>query len=129
MRIIVLRSQPHLDGVLCDDVDGSKGFVFSHYSCVVEGLCLMVDESVGLLRQRRLSTTVSRPEAFGVVPRPICHIDKCSAVHGGPLFGSESFDAMWHRRSYGLGLISRLPVTQTISLDLVQQSLPLRTLL
>jgi hypothetical protein len=63
----------------------------------------------GLLRRfGRPEMADLRPEAHGVEPRPMLHIDMCSAVCGSALFGSQSSDVMVLRRLFSAWCLSPL---------------------
>ena len=61
-----------------------------------------------LLRLRRTKTPDLEPWVYGVLPRPTCHSERCSATRGGPFFGSQSSLAMVLPRFFGLWFVSRL---------------------
>lgn len=65
----------------------------------------------GLLRRCQVRSPDPGVRALGVVPRPMCHSDRCFVVRGGPIFGSQSFSAMVLWRLFGSWCSSSLPPT------------------
>lgn len=99
--------------VVFDGDDGVRGRCGG--ASPAQGLYRQAGGSGGLLRRRRARSMDPGVRVLGVVPRPMCHSDRCSVVRGCPIFGSQSFSAMVLWRLFGSWCSSSLPPTASVA--------------